>query len=871
MAQATELERKAKYRKDYVPSDFQIGKVDLSFNLFDDRAVVDSKILFSRNSESNAVSLQLDGEDLKLLEIRLDGKILQADKYKILENGDLFLEKVPESFELQTVVEIHPHLNTQLSGLYRSGSMFCTQCEAEGFRRITYFLDRPDVMTTYSVRIEADQDVCPVLLSNGNEVGRGECADGRHYVEWHDPFPKPSYLFAVVAGDLGCLQDQFETSSGKNVDLFIYSEHQNVDKLSYAMKALQRSMKWDEDVYGLEYDLNIYNIVAVGDFNMGAMENKSLNIFNTAYVLTSPETATDSDYEGVEGVIGHEYFHNYTGNRITCRDWFQLTLKEGLTVFRDQQFSADMGDSALKRIDDVNVLRSVQFREDQGPTAHPIRPESYVAMDNFYTSTVYNKGAEVIRMMHTLVGEEGFRKGMDLYFERYDGQAVSCDDFRQAIADANEIDLNQFENWYLQAGTPILKISEKYNSETQEFHLYCEQSYKGEAFKSNKPLHIPLRMALFSSSGEPLAEEVVLELRDEEQDFVFKDISSRPVVSILRQFSAPVILEFNQSEEDLVCLILNDTDSFNRWEAAQRYFGRILHRKYEALVKEEDFQFPEKFFFVVERVLGDNNISPGLKSYLLALPNFQSLSSQIRDLNPEYLYLSREEARQALADQFFNKFEEIYNDSQLVDQYEPSSEQIGFRRLANTCLAYLSLNAGGKGLDLCLRQFKKATNMTDSMAALVCLSHVESTQRIDALSVFFERWSEEDLVMDKWLAVQASSTCGDTLARVKALKKHPSFSLSNPNKVRALMRTFASNPIHFHLESGEGYRFVADCVLELDKINPQIAARIAGVFSSWRNYEQKRRGLMEGELKRMRESADLSVDTLEIIEMSLGR
>jgi aminopeptidase N len=858
-----------KYRKDYAPTGYCIDQVQLDFYLDDDHVIVTAELDISRRADSDATELFLDGEDLELQEIFIDGTALDATQYQLSDEG-LLLKDLPDGFALKTVVKIRPHLNTQLSGLYQSGSMFCTQCEALGFRRITYYLDRPDVMTTFVVRLSADKVAYPVLLSNGNLVNSGDLEGGRHFAEWHDPHPKPSYLFALVAGDLGVLHDTFTTCSGKLVDLYVYSEHENANKLSYAMQSLIESMKWDEEVYGFEYDLEIFNIVAVGDFNMGAMENKSLNVFNTAYVLASPETATDSDYEGIEGVIGHEYFHNYTGNRITCRDWFQLTLKEGLTVFRDQQFSADQGDAALKRIDDVNVLRSVQFREDMGPMAHPIRPESYVAMDNFYTSTVYNKGAEVIRMMHTLVGVDGFRRGTDLYLERYDGQAVSCDDFRLTIADANSRDFSQFELWYSQAGTPKLSLSTSYDTSTQRFILHCEQSCKPTPKQDEKlPFHIPLLTALLDKEGNELATERVLELTAAKQDFVFENITVEPVVSVLRQFSAPVTIDFEQSDRDLQVLMSFDSDTFNRWEAGQRFATRVIFQLMDELARGEAAVPNNDFLDSVANIANDDVLSPGMKSYLLCLPGHAALSGQLDVVDPDLLHNARKILRVAIADRLQEKFIELYTLLASNEVYEPSQQQIGRRRLRNVCLSYLSVATAGDGAELCASQFAAASNMTDSIAALACLANLDVPQRQTALSEFFEKWENEDLVVDKWLSVQASSTAPDTLARVVALKEHHAFDIRNPNKVRSLIRTFAANPVHFHSADGEGYRFVADCVIELDKLNPQIAARIAGAFAQWHRYESSRSALMKEQLQRISQQDKLSPNTFEIVKLSL--
>ncbi|MBC8371630.1 MAG: aminopeptidase N [Planctomycetes bacterium] len=859
----------AKYRKDYALTEFTIDKVNLDFHLEDEFTLVTSELTINRRENSSSSELLLDGEDIQLQEIYINDVELDKNSYQLVTEG-LQLQNLPSSFVLKTVVKIQPHLNTQLSGLYQSGSMFCTQCEALGFRRITYYLDRPDVMATFEVRLSADQRKYPILLSNGNLVASGQLDDNRHYAEWHDPLPKPSYLFALVAGDLGVLHDQFITCSGKTVELYVYSEHENSDKLSYAMQSLIESMKWDEEAYGFEYDLEIYNIVAVGDFNMGAMENKSLNVFNTAYVLASPQTATDSDYEGIEGVIGHEYFHNYTGNRITCRDWFQLTLKEGLTVFRDQQFSADMGDAALKRIDDVSVLRAVQFREDMGPMAHPIRPDSYVAMDNFYTSTVYNKGAEVIRMMHTLVGVDGFRRGTDLYFERFDGQAVSCDDFRHAIADANNRDFTQFENWYSQAGTPSVALTTSYDAASKTFTLHCAQSCKPTPNQNEKlPFHIPLLTALFDREGNELAAERVLEITDAQQDFVFDNIPCEPVVSALRKFSAPVTLDFQQSDSDLQVLMSFDSDTFNRWEAGQRFATRVIFQLMSELAAGETAIPNNEFLEAMRKVVNDQSLSFGMKSYLLCLPSHAALSGQLDVVDPELLHNARKVLRMAIADLLHNEFSTLYQQLATDDEYQPSSEQIGQRRLRNVCLAYLSISTNSDGAIVCSQQFESASNMTDSIAALACLANLDVPQRQDALSEFFEKWQNQDLVVDKWLSVQASSTAADTLARVISLKEHPAFDIRNPNKVRSLIRTFAANPVHFHSADGEGYRFVADCVIELDALNPQLAARIAGSFAQWHRFEPARSALMNKQLQRISQEKNLSSDTSEIVSLSL--
>ena len=858
-----------KFRSDYCPPDFSIDHVELDFQLSADSTQVQARLQMQRTAPGSATALQLDGEDLVLQHVAINGKQLAAADYVVNKEG-MSIAQVPDSFLLETTVQIRPQDNTQLSGLYSSGSMFCTQCEAEGFRRITFFPDRPDVMTTFTVRIEADKEAFPVLLSNGNLVDSGPADNNRHFAVWQDPFKKPSYLFALVAGDLGSISDSFTTASGREVALHIYSEHRNNDQLDYAMASLKKSMIWDEQVFGLEYDLDIFNIVAVGDFNMGAMENKSLNIFNTAYVLARPDTATDGDYEGIQGVIGHEYFHNWTGNRVTCKDWFQLTLKEGLTVFRDQQFSADMGSAAVKRIEDVKILRAVQFREDSGPMAHPIRPDSYIAMDNFYTSTVYNKGAEIIRMVHTLLGADGFRKGMDLYFERHDGQAVSCDDFRAAMADANQYDLQQFERWYLQAGTPSVQANGIWDPEACTYRLTLTQNCAATPGQDQKlPFHIPVATGLLDRNGDEIAATRVLELKEQSQTFVFEDIHTAPVPSILRGFSAPVRVEIEQSDEDLALLFAFDSDSFNRWEAGQRFATGVILKLVAEIQAGNTPQVPVNLVHAFRTVFHDADLDSSLKSYALRLPDETTLGSEMNVIDPDALHQARELCVHAIASALRTEFESLYSELKDPGEYRPEAGPIGRRRMRNLCLGYLCSLKEESTTQLVEAQYQNATNMTDKMAAVACMSAHEGEARQRVLDHFYDSFKEEALVVDKWLAVQSASPNKNALEEVIGLLEHEGFDYKNPNKVRSLIRTFTGNQLHFHRADGSGYRFIADQIIKLDALNPQVAARIAGAYAQWQRFDENRQQLMVGQLVRISQVNGLSKDTSEIVARSL--
>jgi len=843
------------YRKDYQVPVFLIDDLYLNFILGDTDCVVNAKTSFRKNPDSQEVSgnVFLDGQNLDLLSIAVDGTELLNDRYMKDEDG-LTLLDMPETFVLEISTRIYPDKNTALEGLYRSSGNFCTQCEAEGFRKITYYLDRPDVMTRFSTRIEADKKNCPVLLSNGNLVEEGELTEGRHFAIWEDPFPKPCYLFALVAGNLVSLEDSFVTRSGRTIDLKIYVQSSNQDKCGHAMASLKKSMQWDEEKFGLEYDLDMFMIVAVDDFNMGAMENKGLNVFNSKYVLASQETATDQDYLGIEGVIGHEYFHNWTGNRVTCRDWFQLSLKEGLTVFRDQEFSSDMNSRAIQRIDDVRILRSFQFREDAGPMAHPVRPDSYVEINNFYTVTVYNKGAEVIRMMHTLLGAEKFRKGMDLYFERHDGQAVTCDDFVSAMASASGVDLDLFKLWYSQSGTPELQVEEKWDKNSKEYNLKISQtcpSTPNQSQENKNAFHIPLCFGLLDASGKdiPIGNSL-LELCSEEESYSFKGLSEKPVLSLLRGFSAPVKVKPWQDRDQLAFLMANDSDPFNRWDAAFRLSESVILEVTTALQNNETPLLDPLFIAAVKKILDDKTSDKSLLGMALSLPEETYLAQQMEVIDPDNLHNGRKFVRQELSTSLETEFRKVWNENRDQEGYELTPEAMGKRRLKNICLSYLLARETPVQADveLALEQYYDGKNMTDTIAVLAALCNCDTPERLELLDHFYEKWKDDVLVMDKWLILQATASLPGTLALVKDLMNHPAFSITNPNKVRSLIGAFGSNHVRFHGSNGEGYKFLADQILELDSRNPQIASRLTTPFSAWKRYDEARQTLMKEQL-----------------------
>ncbi|MGK0673330.1 MAG: aminopeptidase N [Halothiobacillaceae bacterium] len=854
---------------DYLPPAWRIPRIELTFELDPQATLVHGQLELER-VEPGQGSLVLDGEALELVRIAMDDVPLTADDYTITETGRLVIHRPPRRFTLALTTRIQPAANTSCMGLYLSNGIFTTQCEPEGFRRIMFSLDRPDVLSVYTTHVVADSARYPVLLSNGNLMSEELLADGRRKATWHDPFPKPTYLYALVAGDLGVLRDRFVTMSGREVKLEIYAEHHNVDKLNHAMQSLIKAMKWDEETYGREYDLERYMIVAVEDFNAGAMENKGLNIFNAKYVLARPEIATDSDYEAIESVIAHEYFHNWSGNRVTCRDWFQLSLKEGFTVFRDQEFSADMGARACKRIEDVNVLRTWQFAEDAGPLAHPVQPSEYQAIDNFYTTTVYNKGAEVVRMLKNLLGWPTFRKGSDLYFARHDGQAVTIEDFLKAMEDASGRDLTQFRRWYVQAGTPRVSAVGEHDATAHRYTLTLRQHTPATPGQPKKePFVIPIDTAMFDRSGQRLT-DCVLELNQAEQHFIFEGIVEPPIPSLLRGFSAPVRLDFPYTDEELAFLMAWDDDDFNRWEAAQRLMTRVLLRLIEDRRAGRDLRLDPQLSTAWGHALHDPKLDARMKADLLTLPSEAWLAEQCDEVDPHAIHAAREFLRQALAEAWEEGLLTLYHTQQDVGAYEPSPAAIGRRRLKNLCLNMLMAIGQKSHHGLAIHQFRAGHNMTDVLAVLQTLAHTDCAERASVLEAFEARWVNEPLVMDKWFAIQATSPLPGTLEEVRRLMDHPAFHLANPNKARALIGSFArANPVGFHAPDGSGYRFVAEQLLALDALNAQVAARIAGAFQQWRRFDPHRQMLMRDTLRSIA-THSISVELREVVEKSLG-
>ncbi len=869
------------YLKNYEPPAFGVEQIDLRFELAEERTRVIAHTRFRRNRATESDGrIVLDGRGLEPGYLRLNGEDVPDDRIERTEER-LIISGVPDSFELEVENFVFPGRNTSLEGLFKTGAHLCTQCEAEGFRKITYSLDRPDVMAPYSVTLIGDRERYPVLLSNGDRIGGGELADGRHWVRWKDPFRKPSYLFALVAGDLRCLEDKIVTMSGREVLLQIYVEEHNVHKCAHAMAALKQAMRWDEEKYGREYDLNTYMIVAADDFNMGAMENKGLNIFNSKFVLADPETATDRDYMDIETVIGHEYFHNWTGNRVTCRDWFQLTLKEGLTVFRDQEFSADMHSVALKRIDDVKIVRSRQFAEDIGPMAHPIQPHSYMEIQNFYTATVYVKGAEVIRMIKRLAGENGFRRGMDLYFATHDGEAVTTDDFLRAMEQGAGLDLKAFRRWFDQAGTPVLSISEEYDPETRCYALRGRQSCPPTPGQPDKkPFHIPIEVALLDGEGRELPLQLpdedignqtrrLLELDEPERVFRFVHIDEKPVPSVLRGFTAPVKLDIERSEAELAFLMIYDTDPFSRWDAGQELALKILLRFVDTLKTNGKPELPADYVEAMRRMLTDAHNDPALASRTLLLPLEDYTADRMEVIDIESVCNAHRFVRSELASRLADDLRRVYNQHDSDRPYKFDAESCGRRALCNTCLSYL-VQLKDEGPRIAFEQFQKSDNMTDQLGALQALNQVWCPERDEALQVFYERWKEDPLVTDKWLAIHATAPFHDTVDRVRSLTSHAAFDVRNPNRVRSLLGRFGeANPVGFHRADGEGYRFIADRVIELNSINPQIAARLVSPLTAFRRHEPRRGALMRSELERVRAQEPLAKNVFEVVTKAL--
>lgn len=863
------------YLKDYTPPDFLIDRTDLTFDIFKDHTIVTSKLSMRKNPDSavNEPSLVLDKGPFDILEVTAGGMVLLPGEYET-DDETFRLANTPEQFELEIKTKLLPDQNTTLEGLYVSGNILCSQCEAQGFRRITPYLDRPDVMSIYSCTIIADKKEYPVLLSNGNLIKEGDLDNGRHYARWEDPFKKPSYLFAIVAGDLAHITDQFTTRSGQDVALKIYSEAENIDKCHHAMACLKQAMKWDETRFRLEYDLDLFQIVAINDFNAGAMENKGLNIFNAKYVLADSRSATDDDFLGIQSVIAHEYFHNWTGNRVTLKNWFQLSLKEGLTVFRDQEFSSDLNSRGVKRISDVRNLRAFQFPEDSGPMAHPVRPDAYIKMDNFYTMTVYEKGAELVRMIHCLLGETLFQKGMDLYFEQFDGMAVTIEDFIQVMQTASGKNLDLFSQWYFQSGTPIIHVTREYDEATQKLKLIFRQEIKPDHHqKDKKPLHIPVLMGIVDKNGKDLIPEdkALLELTQEKQTFEFKDIPAKSFPSVFRKFSAPVKIVHDFTDEELGIVMSLDTDEFNRWDAAQTLFINEIKRLVDAF--ENNNQTPQVSSELIEAfsaALARENTDRSFLARMLALPKETEIKDHfdiipVESIHKARLYLKRNIA-EALKDGFLETVDKCKGS--LPDDI--SHAAVADRSLKNLALSYLGAQGSDSAGELIMTHFTSAANMTDEMAAFTILANMDPAKKESAAERFYDRWKDNPLVLDKWFAVQAASMLDDTPEQVLALTSHPAFSIKNPNKVRALIYMFAiQNPFHFHEKNGRGYRFIADRILELDQINHQVAARLSSCFSLWKRYDTDRRGKMEAELRRIKGTFGLSKNVFEIISKSL--
>jgi aminopeptidase N len=874
-----EQQSKTIYLKEYKKPDFLIDHVELTFELHEEKTRVHSVLQLTRKTSDKASALTLMGECLELGELKIDGALLDAHAYEVTDTR-LTIADVPDDFSLEIETFIKPQENFSLEGLYKSSGNYCTQCEAEGFRKITYFLDRPDVMALFTTTIIADRKKYPVLLSNGNPEDCGEYDDGRHWAKWRDPFKKPCYLFALVAGDLGFIEDHYTTKSGRDVLCRIYVQHHNIDQCEHAMVSLKKSMQWDEDTFGREYDLDVYNIVAVDDFNMGAMENKGLNVFNSKYVLAKQETATDTDFIGIEAVIGHEYFHNWSGNRVTCRDWFQLTLKEGLTVFRDQQFTADMNAAAPKRIDDVNVLRTAQFAEDAGPMAHPIQPDSYQEINNFYTVTVYNKGAEVIRMIHTLLGKEKFRQGMDLYFERYDGQAVTTEEFVCAMEDASQIDLQQFRRWYKQAGTPEISVSEKFDASSKIYTLELSQKTPATPGQDEKqPFHIPVKISLMDTAAKPLALQmtdgvrasgnaIVLNFVEQQQKFEFENIDEKPVLSILQGYSAPVKLHFARDDEELAFCMAHEADDFNRWEAGQQLSSRLILSMVASIKKGEALTLPDYYVHACKKILQQNTLDKALVARALTLPSLMYIGEMMPVIDVDEIHQAREFIYSQLALRLKDELLHVYqeNSQQL---FSLSPESMAKRFLKNQSLAYL-MYLEGQGESLATSQFYEADNMTDQMAAFKSLVHHQAANSAKVVDEFYQQWRQDNLVMDKWFSVQGTVPQVSSIARVKQLFDHEDFDIKNPNRVRSLLGVFCSaNPLCFHEINGSGYGLLGRYIEIIDAMNPQIASRLCVPLTRWKRYNEVRQTLMKTQLQRLVSLPGLSNDVTELVEKSL--
>ena len=849
-------------RSDYRPPDWLVPTIALDFELDPALTRVRSTLSVTRNGDHHQ-PLRLDGDGIVPLEVSVDGRLLGEGEWH-LDAGSLIVPLSGPTHRVETLVELAPAGNSKLMGLYASGGLLCTQCEAEGFRRITFFPDRPDVLSVYSVRMTADKARFPILLANGDPMGQGELDDGRHWADWTDPFPKPCYLFALVAGDLACNADSFVTMSGREVQLGIWVREADLPRTAHAMQALKNSMAWDERIYGREYDLDVFNIVAVADFNFGAMENKGLNIFNSRYILADPETATDIDYDGVEGVVAHEYFHNWSGNRVTCRDWFQLSLKEGFTVFRDQNFSADMGSHAVKRIEDVRILRAAQFQEDSGPLAHPVRPESYMEISNFYTATIYNKGAELIRMMALMLGPERFRAGTDLYFDRHDGEAATCEDFVLAMEEGGTIDLGQFRRWYEQAGTPRVRVLMHHDADTGTVELQLEQSMAPTPGQPEKrPMAIPLRTALFNAiTGTHQGDELLL-LSEAKQSFTFTGFAQPPILSINRGFSAPVIVETNRSQSDLAFLSAHDDDPFARYEAMQQLMVNVLVGQIAGQAVDT-----EAVVAAIRDTITNAALDPAFVAEAIRLPSEAYLGDQMAVVDPDAIHAARDALQQRIGRELEREWRDIHAKTR-ANAFALSPAAKGARKLRNAALHYLAASGVEDGPAMAFAQFSEADNMTERQAALGTLVNGTSAEREAALDIFYNRYSDDALTLDKWFQTQAFAFHPDTVDLVEELGRHKDFTLANPNRVRSLYGAFAGNQWAFHHGSGKGYRLVADCIIALDKLNPQTAARLVPPLGRWKRFDATRAAMMRAELQRILAQPGLSKDVTEQASKSL--
>jgi aminopeptidase N len=875
-----DAEPKSIYLKDYQPPHFVIEETHLRFDLFEDYAQVDSRLVMRRNREHHESfegPLVLVGNQLELLSISVNGSRLSGDDYS-LEGELLTIHKISDLFELEISTRNEPQNNTELEGLYKSGGMFCTQCEAEGFRRITFYLDRPDVMSVFTTEVIAEKSKYPILLSNGNATTHRELEKGRHSVSWHDPHRKPCYLFALVAGDLMVKEDTFTTMKGRKVELKIFVEPQNIDKTDYAMDALKRSMAWDEDTYGREYDLDIFMIVAVDDFNMGAMENKGLNIFNSSCVLANPQTATDATYLRIEAIVAHEYFHNWSGNRVTCRDWFQLSLKEGFTVYRDSQFTADMNSAAVKRIEDAAIMRTVQFAEDAGPMAHPVQPDSYIEIGNFYTVTIYEKGSEIVGMIHKLVGDEGFRKGSDLYFDRHDGQAVTINEFVSAMEDANSLSLTQFKRWYKSAGTPVVDVESYYDSAAKTYTLTFKQSCE-------EPFLIPIQLGLIGQSGQELRVELapglinkrgayeqgIFKLTEKEQVLVFSDIKEEPVPSLLRDFSAPIKLNYDYSRDQLMFLMQHDSDGFNRWDAGQNLALDVIYQVMQQFEEGHEPTVDVRLISVYRNVLNRDDIDDAMLAKMLLLPSVSYIAETQDIIDILAINKARSYVLTVLAEALASDLAALYQRLNVQQSYVPEPEQMAQRGLKNAALSYLLKTDHKKYCDLAVAQFESSDNMTDTMAALASIVNSKHTLQAEAaLASFYKKWQAEPLVVNQWLSVQASSAEYGTVENIIKLLAHQAFDIKNPNKVRSVIGAFAGQSlINFHALDGSGYHLLADKIIVLNRLNPQIASRLVAPLSKWRRYVGSQAQQMKEQLQRIMSQENLSKDVYEVVSKSL--